>query len=80
MGAREARHVAAYIVRNALAYAREGKYGKAWAQVRKAREFIAAMDDRVASRLAKRAEAFYVKAKDTRRFRVTLAELAEYLA
>jgi hypothetical protein len=79
MGADEARSIAAYFIRGALAKAREGKYGRSWVLVVKARSAVVEMRDPTATALLKEVHGTF-HTKDHKRIRSTLAGLAEYLA
>ena len=79
MGTEEARSIAGYFIRVALAKAREGRYGRSWVFVVKARAPLASMQDAEATALLREVEMTFHR-RDHKRIRSTLAGLAEFLA
>lgn len=79
MGAEEARRIARYFVRAALALAREGRYGRSWVFVVKARAPIAEMRSAEATDLLRGVEWTFHR-RDHKRLCSALAGLHEFLA
>jgi hypothetical protein len=78
MSADKARNLAVYLAWLALAKARQGRYGRSWAYVRKMRVPIAEMKDMTATALLREVE-YTFHTKDDRRKSPALAALAAYL-